>query len=181
MVTDLSPRFTLSPGLTSVTLKIGYYAKIGKASIETITRISGPTDGCMTGFASPIFSNRLQNETQSFFESEAPAKQDQMRLAIELAVSRVFGVDLSALDRVSRGMARISLARQVAMYLAHVGCGLSLTSAGRLFGRDRTTVAHACLIIEDRRDDPLFDRSLDLLEWAVPVMVLRPAAFLPRS
>ena len=115
----------------------------------------------------------------SFFGSAAPSKQNQMRMAIELAVSRVFGVDHKALDHVTRGVARIALARQVAMYLAHVGCGLSMAAAGRLFGRDRTTVAYACLIIEDRRDDPLFDHSLDLLEWAVPVMVLRPAAYFP--
>jgi hypothetical protein len=33
-----------------------------------------------------------------------------------------------------------------------------------VFARDRTTVAHACGLVEDRRDDPAFDRSLDLLE-----------------
>lgn len=60
------------------------------------------------------------------------------------------------------------------MYIAHVGCGLSLTQTGRLFDRDRTTVAHACGVIEDRRDDPMFDRVLDLLEWAVPVLAERP-------
>ncbi len=114
----------------------------------------------------------------SCFDETAPGRSRQMRLAIELAVTRVFGVDHRSLEHVSRGIARVALARQVAMYLAHVGCGLSMTAAGRLFGRDRTTVAHACLIVEDRRDDPMFDRALDLLEWAVPVMVLRPGPFL---
>jgi chromosomal replication initiation ATPase DnaA len=61
------------------------------------------------------------------------------------------------------------------MYLAHVGCGMSLTQTGRTFGRDRTTVAHACTVIEDRRDDPLFDRALDLLEWAVAALTARSA------
>jgi chromosomal replication initiation ATPase DnaA len=115
----------------------------------------------------------------SAFDSSVPAKSRNMQLAIELAVTRVFGVDQTAIERVTRGMAHVALARQVAMYLAHVGCGLSLTAAGNLFGRDRTTVAHACLIIEDRRDDPLFDHVLELLEWAVPSMVLRPGSFLP--
>lgn len=104
-------------------------------------------------------------------------RRNQMRLAIELAVTRVFGVELEALGQVSRGVARIALARQVAMYIAHVGCGLTMRQAGELFGRDRTTVAHACLTVENRRDDPMFDRALDLLEWAVPVMVLRPANY----
>ncbi len=87
----------------------------------------------------------------------------------------MFGVGHDDLHRITRGRAKVALARQVAMYLAHVACGLSLTDTGRLFGRDRTTVAHACGVIEDRRDDPIFDRALDLLEWAVPSLAARPA------
>jgi Bacterial dnaA protein helix-turn-helix len=98
------------------------------------------------------------------------------REAIEQAVVQVFGVDHDDLYRITRGRAKVALARQVAMYLAHVACGLTLTDTGRLFGRDRTTVAHACVVIEDRRDDPVFDRALDLLEWAVPSLAMRPSA-----
>jgi hypothetical protein len=65
------------------------------------------------------------------------------REAIEQAVVQVFGVGEEDLRRVTRGRAKVALARQVAMYLAHVVCGLTLTDTGRLFGRDRTTVAHA--------------------------------------
>ncbi len=97
------------------------------------------------------------------------------REAIEQAVVQVFGVCRNDLRLLSRGRARVALARQVAMYLAHVACGLSLTDTGKLFDRDRTTVAHACGVIEDRRDDPQFDRALDLLEWAVPALAARPS------
>jgi hypothetical protein len=31
-------------------------------------------------------------------------------------------------------------------------------------GRDRSTVTHACSIMEERRDDPAFDRWIDALE-----------------
>jgi chromosomal replication initiation ATPase DnaA len=86
------------------------------------------------------------------------------RCVIEIAVSQVFGVALAELRGVTRGRAKVALARQVAMYLAHVVCGMSLTQVGRAFERDRTTVAHACGLIEDRRDDPSFDRVIDLLE-----------------
>ncbi len=109
-----------------------------------------------------------------------PGLRGQSRAAIELAVVHVFGVEHKALGHVTRGAAQTALARQVAMYLAHVACGLTLTDAGRLFDRDRTTVAYACLIVEDRRDDPLFDRALDLLGWAVPAMVLRPSHVTPK-
>ena len=69
------------------------------------------------------------------------------REAIEQAVVQVFGVGQEDLRCMSRGRANVALARQVAMYLAHVVCGMTLTDTGRLFGRDRTTVAHACSVI----------------------------------
>ena len=56
------------------------------------------------------------------------------------------------------------------MYLAHVTLGASLTEIGNLFERDRTTVAHACALVEDRRDDPALDAQLGYLEEAVAAM-----------
>jgi hypothetical protein len=53
------------------------------------------------------------------------------------------------------------------MYLAHVAFGLSLTRVGVCFGRDRTTVRHACALIEDSRDDPRCEFGLSALEAAL--------------
>ncbi|MFA5958125.1 helix-turn-helix domain-containing protein [Hyphomicrobium sp.] len=100
----------------------------------------------------------------------------QARIAIDLAISNVFGVDAVCLWSGTRGVRDIAEARQVAMYLAHVCCRMSLTEVGTMFGRDRTTVAHACLKVEYRRDDPNFDRALDVLSWALPTLVLRDPA-----
>lgn len=82
-------------------------------------------------------------------------------------VSSAFFVRSRDLSAPTRSGARVARARQVAMYLAHVGLGLSYTDAGRLFGRDRTTAAHACRQIEEQRDDPRFDASLEYLEQAL--------------
>ncbi len=57
--------------------------------------------------------------------------------------------------------------RQLAMYLAHVSFGLTLTQTGALFARDRTTVAYACGVVEDRRDDPELDQVLDVIGAAL--------------
>jgi chromosomal replication initiation ATPase DnaA len=65
------------------------------------------------------------------------------------------------------------------MYLAHVVCGLSLTKVDTLFARDRTTVAHACSVVEDRRDDPDLDGRLEHLEHAVASLI--DALFLRRG
>ena len=54
----------------------------------------------------------------------------------------------------SRSLRHIAWARQVAMYLAHtLPPGRSYTEVGRLFGRDRTTVRHACQVVEDLRGE----------------------------
>jgi hypothetical protein len=72
-----------------------------------------------------------------------------------------------------------AFARQIAMYLAHVGFGLSMAEIGRAFGRDRTTVLHACHLIEDRRDEVRFDQQLDHLEQAA--IALRAASGINRK
>lgn len=90
-----------------------------------------------------------------------------IRLLVEHTVTCVFGVEQVDLHLANRGRANVALARQTAMYLTHVGLRLSMTQVGILFERDRTTVSHACMIIEDRRDDPDFDLALELLERAV--------------
>jgi chromosomal replication initiation ATPase DnaA len=79
------------------------------------------------------------------------------------SVLRIPALALRSRDRA----APISLARQMAMYLAHVAFRLSFTEVGQLFGRDRTTVAHACGVIEDLRDDQIIDRSLTVLAAAL--------------
>ena len=87
--------------------------------------------------------------------------------AVEQAVATTFQVPLCELRARTRRQAPVAFARQVAMYLAHVAYGLTLTQVGTLFGRDRTTVAYACRIVEDLRDDYVFDIFLDHLEIAI--------------
>ncbi len=127
----------------------------------------------MFDFAYPHASRLFGRPTATPHQHPVKDRHSQARMVIELAVTQVFGVEHAALGGEKRGLAHIAEARQVSMYLAHVACGLSLTDVGRMFGRDRTTVAHACAVIEDKRDNCDFDRALDLLEWAVPVMAIR--------
>lgn len=89
------------------------------------------------------------------------------REVVEQMVALQFGVGIDEMRAPTRRSAPVALARQVAMYLLHVACGLTLTEVGDLCGRDRTTVAHACSIVEDRRDDTGFDDSLENLESGI--------------
>lgn len=100
------------------------------------------------------------------FEKDAFSKHAQetiARLAVEV-VCEAFGlasVDLRGRDR---GDNRLCLARQTAMYLAHVVGQLTLSEVAENFGRARTTASHACMNIEDRRDSPVFDAQLEYME-----------------
>jgi len=86
-------------------------------------------------------------------------------------VASVFEIDAVLLAQPTRGPARVALARQVAMYLAHVGCELSYTAIGQMFERDRSTVSHACRLVEDLRERATFNRAVGMMERAVRAIV----------
>lgn len=98
-----------------------------------------------------------------------------LRSGLERLVAEAFQVDQLLLRLPSRGGARLARARQVAMYLAHTTCGRSKTDVGLMFERDRTTVAHACDVIEDARESPEFDQALELLEESARVLLAHAA------
>lgn len=99
-----------------------------------------------------------------FGEEEA---RDRQRIALAVALA-AFAIDRPVRHIMShaRGDNATALARQVAMYLAHVAFEMSLARVALAFRRDRSTVAHACHRMEDRRDDGVFDQWLDQLEAA---------------
>ncbi len=57
--------------------------------------------------------------------------------------------------------------RQIAMYVCHVALGISMSDIGQALGRDRSTVTHACHVVEDRRDDLAFDEFISSIERLV--------------
>lgn len=82
-------------------------------------------------------------------------------------VASVFEISKEQLFSPQRGKASVAFARQIAMYLTHITCGYSYTDIGSFFGRDRTTVSYACQLVEERREDPKIDWSLDLMEHSI--------------
>jgi chromosomal replication initiation ATPase DnaA len=102
------------------------------------------------------------------FQRQTTADNEIARLygLMEKTVAAAFAVPLNELRAPSRRTADVAFARQSAMYLAHVALGLSLSMVGRIVDRHRTTAAHACLLVEMRRDDPTIDQLLDTLEDA---------------
>jgi chromosomal replication initiation ATPase DnaA len=89
--------------------------------------------------------------------------QASARLAADVA-SYALEVPVDEILNLRRGTAEAAFARQVAVYLCHIGFELSLARVAAAFGRDRSTIAHACRAIEDRREEPQFDLWIGGLE-----------------
>lgn len=180
----------------------GIFRQYSEREIEIVRSVLPFTDvatfGCSFGAravsSSAIFEStgcvHMLQASQAYFETTEPedapselsdgpayAAALEARRIIEIAVFWVLGA--GGLNRSDAAVLEpnLMLARHVSMYLAHVSCRMSLSDVGRLYARDRTTVAYACAVIEERRDDPKFDSALELLEWAVPMMAARPAAY----
>jgi chromosomal replication initiation ATPase DnaA len=77
------------------------------------------------------------------------------------AMFNVSSKELRQTGRTANGVARV---RQIAMYVTHVALGLTMHEVGRGFFRERTTVRHACHLVEDMRDDEDFDRAVVMME-----------------
>lgn len=81
------------------------------------------------------------------------------------------GYAVEELFQHTRSRAPVASTRQIAMYLMHVVLGRTFTRVGEFYGRDRTTVAHACAIIEDLREDSDKDAEIcaieDLIDAAI--------------
>lgn len=82
--------------------------------------------------------------------------------------AQAYGLSLKELEARNR---MADEARLVAMYLARVVLGLGLRETGRRFGRNHKAVLNACRRVEEAREDPSFDRTVEWLET-----VLRRAA-----
>lgn len=97
------------------------------------------------------------SQPQTLPRAAGPGRDPSAISAAIALIARERNVPAHLLVHPSRCRRSTARARQLAMYLAHVVLGHSLTEIARAFGRDRTTVSHACGLIEDLRDDPGFD------------------------
>ena len=82
----------------------------------------------------------------------------------QAVVAHAYGVTLEDMSADTRGAPRAALARQIAMYLAHIVFALSVRDVARGFGRKHSTCLHAIQRVEELREDPDLDRTLHFLE-----------------
>jgi hypothetical protein len=124
----------------------------------------------------PLFSPVVSPSPSPLTPPEDAPFSDAPRAALPIrAVCRIVGhvtSEMAALvsTRVQLHSNRRRLlchVRQIAMYVCHVALRIPLQDIGQAFGRDRTTVGHACHVVEDRRDDAAFDDFVGTIERIV--------------
>lgn len=127
-------------------------------------------------FVQQIQSALSKRSTQPVLKRESvspefrPTSKRRDEAALEMCeclidiAAALFSVSSKELRRPGRTSVPVSRVRQISMYVAHVVLRLTMGEVGAGFGRDRTTVLHACQVIENLRDDPEFDRVVLMTE-----------------
>ena len=160
-----------------------YIYTIGQLLIDLLNKYETILNCCFKyGVEVPVSLENNQHVAATVHPDGGPrllSPPQTIRLAVDQAIARVFAVAPDRLAGPNRDRAPIALARQIAMYTAHVTFGLTFTDVGLIYARDRTTVRHACSLVEDRRDDQGFDRSLDLIEGIVRCEAVARLGFEP--
>ena len=84
-------------------------------------------------------------------------------------MAAVFSLDSRVLRAPNRSATDIARVRQIGMYVAHVTLGLRMADVATGFSRRKSTVVHACHLIEDMREAPDFDRVVAKVEEIVRI------------
>jgi hypothetical protein len=97
------------------------------------------------------------------------------RLALTIVALEFGQPDLSLdIEKTGAGRRHAVFARQVAIYLLQTVFNLTATRTAELFSRDRSTITHAIRVVEDSREDPVFNRKLlkaeDVLSQSVDAL-----------
>lgn len=111
-------------------------------------------------------------QRNSSVKSQLTSRERQLRAwklcgALMALLSVFFQVSLHDLRSPQRGNCHVARIRQFGMYIAHTMFGLSMSEVAYAFCRERTTVKHACHLIEDMRENEKFDRSVSSFEYLI--------------
>lgn len=131
----------------------------------------------MPATISPGKPNEILGSQVLTGRTAASLRSAQIRMLVARLVENIYGATWVQVAGPRRGTAQTIRARHIAMYLAHVACGLNLTETGQMFERDRRTVAHAAGLIEDcRENDRHLDVTLEVMERFLTLALSRSSA-----
>ncbi|WP_439273334.1 helix-turn-helix domain-containing protein [Pseudochrobactrum sp. HB0163] len=118
----------------------------------------------------PVYLSNTGADKRIITKGERQKQASNICEALFVLLSSYFKVPLQELRSVQRGKKNIARIRQLGMYLAHTMFGLSMAEVACAFNRERTTVKHACHVIEDMREDEAFDRNVSAFEYLIRII-----------
>lgn len=86
-------------------------------------------------------------------------------------IASTFDLKSEKLLQNDRGEARLTRARQISMYLMNTSLSMNFVEIAAFYRKDRTTVSHACSVVEGLRDAPDFDDRLLELEKTIEMVI----------
>ena len=102
--------------------------------------------------------------------SSGPQSLLLIRFVIQMVAS-AFEFTTQDLFRERRESAKLVRARQVTIYLLHTSLRRPFGELAEIFDKDRSTIGHACRVIEDLRDIPKFDDRIIELEQTIQTVL----------
>ena len=99
------------------------------------------------------------------FQDPAIFLNSQRAGLAQAIVMQIYAVAAGEMRAPTRGRPRAARARQIAIHLSQRVFAMSQQQLAAEFGRDRSTIGHACQLIERlRRADDEFDSTLSWME-----------------
>ncbi len=133
-------------------------------------KLKKPKDQALLQMAIGASGNRKQKRTAGI-RALKDQKQQLLAQFVNQMVAATLDLPPEILPQCSRGKAQSARARQISIYLMHTTLSFSFTEIGKVYSKDRTTIAHACHVIEDLRDDESFDSKLTQLERMIAIVL----------
>jgi hypothetical protein len=82
-------------------------------------------------------------------------------------------LDLKYSNSCATATKRKTHVRQVVIYVLNVSFGIPMRQLAKMFNLNRSTIAYTCQTIEDRRDNPSYDRFVSAVERIAMLTVAR--------
>lgn len=114
-----------------------------------------------------LFDPRVDRKLSHFDEEmsldlileQSLSKQLAARFVNQM-IAAAYEISGERLLRRDRGVIKVNRPRQISMYLMNTALSLKFTEIAEFYDKDRTTVSHACRVIEEMRDNVEFDMRI---------------------
>jgi Bacterial dnaA protein helix-turn-helix len=101
------------------------------------------------------------------WRGERRLRESRLSSFAEATVALAFAQTFNTVRAPTRSIAEHAFVRQLAVYMTNTTFAQNFTAIGRTFGRERSTISHACTLVESARQTPHINTALVALDHAL--------------